>query len=518
MRRIGWALTTAILAAGGALAAAPPGLASVPTATPAAVAAGLGVKGVPGELVILVDISGSMSASKHGLYPQVQQELPRFMNALAKQDPQDTVGVVVFGAAADTQTIYVGPPAGYVPLPGDATSPETDFGAAFKQAVGILREAPSNVQAGGVLLMSDGQLDAPGDPEYDGYQAPGWRALRTQIASLPMPVTGYGLPLISDQTDIDGVNEALAAVFSHRQLLTRYVGDLGAELMLADQQIYDSKIADAARSDIGRGVRVTWSGLPGTSGGPPLSLASGQCTVLLTLTSTTQRVPLAVGDLSVTSSGLPVTMSGTLSASDRTLAPGKSITLPVHLRWHSMPEGSSLAGSQRTLRGRLQLSGNVYSPYTHAIRDAYGDTAFSVGGLAGGTSSAFSVTAPTGVNLILWVLFLLAVVIVLITIGAMRARLDGSLILTSVDGDPRTLPLPRLPRATTRTDDLIAIDGWLTVRGTPFGKTMQITLRLDNRPAGRGILRPGGRTMIAGIDVVHLEPGSVRPRAARRWS
>src|SRR5690242_17988018 len=83
-KRPALAFAVAVLAAGPALAAAPPALAAAPPALAAAppalaaassgpgqapsadagtVAAGLGVKGIPGELVILVDISQSMAAS-----------------------------------------------------------------------------------------------------------------------------------------------------------------------------------------------------------------------------------------------------------------------------------------------------------------------------------------------------------------------------------------------------------------------------------------------------------------------
>jgi len=150
----------------------------------------------------------------------------------------------------------------------------------------------------------------------------------------------------------------------------------------------------------------------------------------------------------------------------------------------------------------------VYSTYTKAIRGNYGDSTFSTGGLADATSSEFPATAATGVNVILWLVLLVVVAIGLVAFGGMRARLDGSLRLTSVDGAYNTMPLPRLPRATTRTYDLVAIEGWMTVWGSPFSQTMRITLRLDNRPPGKGSLGPGGRTMIAGIDVVHLRPGT----------
>ena len=64
---------------------------------------------------------------------------------------------------------------------------------------------------------------------------------------------------------------------------------------MATQGIQDSEVASAAAPDIGQGVRVTWSRLPGADN-RPLDLATGQTEVMVTVTATTRRVPLYLRD------------------------------------------------------------------------------------------------------------------------------------------------------------------------------------------------------------------------------
>jgi Mg-chelatase subunit ChlD len=505
-------LVSTLLAASASLAGTPPALAGTSSAAPPAsvappaVAAALGVNGISAELVVLVDISLSMSASRHGPYPQLEQELSAFLGTLAKQEPQDTVGVVVFGAPADTEPVYLGPPTSAISLPGDATGQGTDFGAAFNVAVNMLSEAPANVQVGGVLLLSDGKLNAPSDTDYDGgraYHAPGWAKLRARVQALHMTVTGYGLPLTPSRTDLDGVSQALGAVFSQNQILGTDVADLGGELGLAQQRIRDEKVASAAQPDSGRGVRVTWDKLPGADGMSALSLASGHASARVTLTATTLRVPLTLTGLTVTSRGLPVVMTGTLPSTSAELAPGHSMSLPVHLTWQPTASGLSLTGGMREAQGQLALTAHVSSPYSPAIRDSFGDAAFSVGGVTGGTSASFAATIPAAVSVLLLVLIIVVILVLLAGFAAFRARLGGTLTLTSVDDVSGSLSLPRRPWLSARTDGLIGIPGRMTVRGTLLKHQMRVRLQLLDRPDGEAELTPGGRTMVAGIDIVH---------------
>ena len=428
--------------------------------------------------MVLVDISGSMTSD--GLYPQVQQVLPSFLANLRQQDPQDVVAVVVFGAASDTQTVYPGPPtASSIPLPARADSAWTDFGYAFQKALNILSQAPARIKVGGVLLMSDGELDAPDDQQYATYSASGWAKLRTMAQGLGISVTGYGLPLTANQTYIQNVNTALAHVFAQRQTLTADLGDIGAQLNLAAQQIMNSRVAAAAQPDSGRGVAVTWPGLPGQAGAPALDLGAGTADIKVRLTSTTSRIPLSVSGLTVTSSGFPVPVSGSLPGGTVQLAPGRSVTLPVHLTWPKTSGGMSLLGGSRSVAGRLTLDGQVTSPFSAAIGDTFGDQGFRVGGLTGAASTAVPGAVPAHSPLVLWAIVLLLILAVAAVLVYRHARLQGRLVLKPPDQRPGHLYLPRRRSVTCPTDEIIQIPGQITVRHNLRGKKMQVTLRLE---------------------------------------
>ena len=489
---------------------APAALAAGPTA-PATVAARVGANKVPAELVVLVNISASMSWD--GLYPKVQQELPHFLGNLRKQDPQDTVAVVVFGTQQDTQTVYFGSPTSSIQLPVSATSSATDFGYAFQKALGILSQARPRYKVGGVLLMSDGELDAPGDPRYATNHSPGWGRLRTLAQGLSMSVTGYGLPLTTNSTFTNSVRTTLGLVFTQRDTLTPDPSDLGQELSVAGEQIMASRVARAVQRDNGRGARVTWIGLPGSGGAAALDLGrTGAANFRVRLTSTTKRVPLSVAGLSVTSNGFPVPITGSLPGGAHRLAPGQSVTLPVHLTWPPASGGVSLFGRSRLVTGRLTLNGRVTSPYSSAIRDTFGDQAFKVGGLAGRASPSAAASVPGGSAAMVWVIIILVILAVAAGLLLLRARLDGSLVLNPPDQDPGVLYMPRRPWVVWPTEDLIRIPGRITVRSSLLSKQMRIVLQLDGA-TGRGILQPGGRRIIAGVDVIHHPAGTRSPAA-----
>ncbi len=488
--------------------AAPAASASGPV-DPATVAARLGANNVPAEIVILVDVSGSMTAD--GLYPQVQQELPSFLGRLKQQDPQDIVAVVVFGTPRDTQTVYFGSPTADITLPATATSADTDFGYAFQQALGILSQAKARIKIGGVLLMSDGELDAPDDPQYATYSAPGWAKLRTMEQGLAMAVTGYGLPLSPNQAYIDSVNTALGQVFSQRQTLTSDLGDIGAQLNLASGRIMDSRVASAAGPDSGRGVRVTWVGLPGSVGASALDLGAGHAEVKVKLTSTTSLIPLTVVGLSVTSDGFPTPVHGSLPGGSIQLAPGRSVTVPVQLSWRPASGGMSLFGGSQSVQGRLALAGQVTSPFDAAIRDTFGDRAFRVGGLTGDTSANALATVPGQSAVVVWVIIILLLLAAAAGLVIWCARLQGRLILSPPQKPAIDLILPRRPWLVRPTEGLIRVPGRITVRRL-HGQEMRITLRL-NGSVSRGVLRPGGRTWVAGIGIDHRpehDTGGVR--------
>jgi hypothetical protein len=522
-RRAAPVIAGGILAAAVTFAVGPSAMADGPqTASPGTVQAGLGVKPVRAEIVILVDISMSMSSGYNDLYQGILDELPGALNALAKQEPQDRVAIIEFAMTA--RQIYDGPAAGNAVnrLPGGADEVGSNIGAAFQQAITTFkRDVPAQgIQAGGVVLLSDGELYAPGDGDYGSYDGPGWDQLPGELANLPVRVSGYGLQLPTDKTFDDQLPTALGKAFGTPPRVAKDTADLTSRLELLGQGLLDRQVAAAAEPDHGKGVRVSWSGLPGRGGRGPLNLTSaGQLDAEVTLTAATRRVPLYLTDLSVRSAGFSDAISGTVPASDRVLAlsPGQSVTVPVHLSWRPRPSGISFNGNPQLAHGQLVLTGHVSSTYTQAIRHGFNDLAFSTGGLTGGVT-ALAATVPVFWNVLLLLVILAAILAILglITFVRLRLRLGGTFTLTSVDDFSSVIPLSRWRwRRSVSTDDVIGIPGQMSVRGHLFGKEMKIRLRLKNRPVSELELAPGGRTMIAGIDIVH-ETGPERSRIGSR--
>jgi hypothetical protein len=511
-RRLALTFAATAVVAGSVIVCGTAANADVPSASPSTVAALLGASKVPAALVVLVDISDSMSASEGGLYPEVQTELPAFLGALAKQDPQDQVAVVVFGNRNDTRTIYpMGPPTASIPLPGNANSLGTDIGYAFQLALANLAQAPKNIQVGGVLLLSDGGMWAPNDPTYDGgrgYRAPGWATLRKQVQGFSIPVTGYGLPLTKNTGDIDALQQALTACFgSQQQMLSPNFSDLTGQLDGTQEKILDTRVAAAAGPDSGQGVKVSWKGPAASGGALQLNLPSGQANVSVTLTAGTQRIPLHVNDLSVRATGLPANVTTRISSSDIALAPGHSVTLPVELSWPSVTgDSAAAAGGQRSWPVKLTLSGHVYSPFTNAIKKYYLDKSFTTGQLTGNASANFVAIIPSSLGFFQWVLIFLLLVALIggaCFIAVRRARLHGALAISTVGDVSGQLTLPPRPWFSGRIDNAIGIPGIIHVRGNPLDRRMRIKLRNSRLPDGENTLEPGGRTMISGLMVTH---------------
>jgi hypothetical protein len=481
-----------------AVAAAAPG--ATASVGPAAVAAGLGANNIPAALVILVDNSASM-APPNGLYPEVSQQLPKFLAALHRQDPEDQVSVVTFADKANTQVIYNwGPPQDFRPPPSPHFIVGTDIGYAFQVALNQFDSAPKSAQVDGVLLLSDGGMWAPDDPTYDGgqgYKAPGWARLRQRVQGLP--VTGYGVPLASNPGLTSALSQALSEGFGSQQaMLSSNYSDLTVEMGAAQQKILDSRVATAAQPDSDRGVQVAWGG-PGVSNGiVSLNLAAGTADPSLTLTANTSRVPLEVQDLRASVSGFSEPITGTVAGSV-SLRPGQHVTVPLRLTW------KPVNNSQQIMSGTITLRAKVGSPYSDAIRNYYGDRSFMVGGLVGAASAYYQASPPAPPNILL---IALIVFLVLLAVGAVlalvvfRTRLSGSLTFFPPVGQQRTDVLPRFrPWYLLDTSELGLQQGTIIVRRTLRTREMRVTSSRHRKQSV--MLRDNGMATIAGIRVQH---------------
>jgi hypothetical protein len=502
-------LLGAFLAAAGATA--PAAWATVEPATAAAVAAGLGANNIPAALVILVDTSASM-APPGGLYPDVYKQLPKFLTALHKQDPEDQVSVVEFSDKSDTQVIYNwGPPQDFSPPPNPHFSVGTDIGYAFQLALSQFDSAPKNALIDDVLLLSDGGMWAPDDPTYDGgqgYSAPGWAKLRQRVQGLP--VTGYGLPLASNPSLTSDLGQALTEGFGSQQaMLSSNYSDLAGEMVAAQQKIMDSRVATAAAHDSGRGVQVRWSGAGVVNGMVQLNLAAGKADPSLTLTATTSRVPLEVQDLHVSVSGFPEPINGTVGG-DISLSAGQQVTVPLQLSW------KPVNNSTQIWSGTITLTATVGSPYNDAIRGYYLDRSFRVGGLIGSVSAYYQASPPAPPNVLLIALIVLLVLLAaaaLLALVAIRTRLSGTITFTPADGRGRTEALPKFrPWYTFDTRELGVQQGTILIRRTLITRDMRMTSSRHRK--NTVTLRDNGTATIAGIRVQH-DAGPQRELAGR---
>src|SRR5207247_8875818 len=155
------------------------------------------------------------------------------------------------------------------------------------------------------------------------------------------------VPLTAKPEFVGNQNEALSHVFDPVETLPYGTTELNQTLNLAKLSILDTKVANAAAPDSGQGVQVSWGGMQGNHG-KPLDLAARHADVTVTLTATTQHVPLYLSALSIISVGLPVSMRGTVPGG-RTLLPGRRATVRVRLTWIPKRNGMTWTGDPRAV-------------------------------------------------------------------------------------------------------------------------------------------------------------------------
>ena len=96
---------------------------------------------------------------------------------------------------------------------------------------------------------------------------------------------------------------------------------------------------------------------------------------------------------------------------------------------------------------------------------------------------------------------------------ALRARMDGMLILTGYGEGTAEITLRPWPLLCRRTKPLIGVAGVLLVCGSPRSRRMWVWLRLAQRSDGRA-LAPGDRLNLVGLDIAHARD-VVRPDGRR---
>ncbi len=514
LTRLALAGSLSLIAGTAILAQPPPAMASL---SPHTVAERLGATNIPSELVILVDNSQSMGGTD-GLYYKVQAQLSIFLKAIAHQDPNVTVDIKTFSSMEDITRVFRGHPKSNTKIkwPALANAPGSDFGAAFQSALSDLADPPPHTEAGGIILVSDGQLYTKYDRQFRTYHSPGWKPLQYQASHDGLPISGFQIPVTNSQTN-NNVTKALSELFPHQvNMFSSTDVGLKAEFQNAESAVIARQVAVEAKPDIGHGVRATWIGLPGYGGNSPLNLSSGQTTAELELTATTRKIPLTVSDLTVSASGFRVPVSASVQYKQYAVAPGHPAKALVTFTWRPQSAGHALFGGSVPDHGQLKVTGTVSSPYTGDIRIIYHDKAFYVGTtLKGELNPQMTAGIHKEVE---WLYLLLALLIFLaLGVGIMYlvrfflTRMSGQLAFTSVDRHVRTLPLPSRPGGKWSTKDLVNAQGSLSVTGLARGKKVRIRLKLEQGEEQDFTLAPGEERMVEGIEISYRAQAEAGP-------
>lgn len=283
-----------------------------------------GVDMPPGDIVILIDGSGSMGTN----YPIVRRQVVDFVSSLTGSEQ-----VCVYLFARDAGQALAGPGDEMarvadqrIPtetLPGEGT----DIGLALHKGVQWLRrDGASATQA--LFLLTDGHHQPPPDSPFgsDYRTDPDWQQLRERGHKVArgggLSVYGMGL---SERTDID----LLRFVFpvEDTEIVVRSAADTGSLLGELRESLRRGRLQRAVEREL-EAYAVSVTTAPRDGALPALQLHNDY-----------PHLPVALSELRVTDlrvSGGPagaepqVTVGATEEAQGAVIAPGSSVTLELH--------------------------------------------------------------------------------------------------------------------------------------------------------------------------------------------
>ncbi|MCA0296142.1 MAG: VWA domain-containing protein [Actinobacteria bacterium] len=250
------------------------------------VIAALGLQPEPATYVVLADTSGSMNAD--GRYANMRSELGKLVDSL---DPRDSVSLMTFdtkvtsrfqGVVGDNRSAVL---AG---LPASASGLHTDIGRAIEAGLDAMEKSSAQRQVA-LILITDGDLDAPGSPYEDPKKSSAWKKLKTRATALGAThqVAAYAVSLMA-ATDAG----LLKTVFPNaREVAPEQVG---ARFAQVGTDLLKLQAAAALKDEVAQNIGVRWTGDLGAS------LANGRpVDVQLDFTSPYPHVPVVLSDLTV---------------------------------------------------------------------------------------------------------------------------------------------------------------------------------------------------------------------------
>ncbi|MEW2072232.1 vWA domain-containing protein [Streptomyces sp. NPDC013433] len=469
----------------------------------------LGLDRVPADYVVLVDVSGSML--NKGRYSSVRSALLPFLKGLS---PRDYVALFTFGDKAEA--VYLGHPSdpegiiGKLPDRAGPSGVRTDIGAALDRGLDEL-ERPDAAEIGSVVMFTDGKHEPPKGSAYPTSDGAAWNALRGRAEELAdgHELAAYSMPLATDES---GTAQLSGVIPDTTELRPDSVQNLAEYLGRAAERVRARKAARLIAPDEGKGVTATLS----PTG--VLDLGDGGAAATLTLTATTERVPLTVTGLRATLDGQPLTVTG---LPDRvSLEPGAARRFDVQVRGE--PD-AGLLPVRRTWEAEVGLTvhGEVATPWAAPLDDVRFEVPEAVEGPAGGLRLRAEVGSALTLPLLIGVPLLVLLAALLLWMRYNRAVLNGVLVLSPAPGDgPQdhiALHGRRMALAPPR------IGGAGRVHGRRFraddgrrGIALHLSYSPDGTPArsADAVCRPGEAVVINGIRFAYLADRDGPPAAA----
>ncbi|HWS33475.1 MAG TPA: vWA domain-containing protein [Actinoplanes sp.] len=324
----------------------------------------LGVDTVPADHVVLVDVSGSLGATR---YAALRKSLTGFFGSLAAED---FVTLIPYGGTATAVTRQVGHIPGQLAagLPGTADGTYADIGAALEKAIAVL-DRPGAPPLATVLLVTGGRHRPGPGSAYPAVPGPRWTVLTERAARLDKTfLQAYAVPLSAQPGA--GV---LRRVFPQAQVLAPVAADrLAGQLAGPREATRIAKARSLLAEEVTLPVTVSW---PLTAGG------AGRTGASVRVESRMPHVPLVLENLVVSSDNPDVSV--TVPAEPVVLPPGREITVPLTVDWNAGPVS---VAPLRTVEDRaaLRLTATVSSPWTPVLTGDLGLTPrFTLAGTAG---------------------------------------------------------------------------------------------------------------------------------------
>lgn len=282
-----------------------------------------GVADVPGDFVVVVDTSGSMSAGTNPPYPRVREAFSAFVDAVPEGD---NLAVVTFDTdprvSFDQVLTADNRDEAKAALPAEADGDKTDIGAALEATIRRL-DRPDSAQNQTVIFLTDGAHEPPRGSTYPGASGPEWDALRTQADGIGSVHDLLVLGVALGERGGSGI-ELVRQVFGSPEINAMPADQLPDFFRESVRRSQVARLRTLVDEETARGVRV---------GSSEVTALAGTIETEVEVTSDLQHLPVdvTIASVSATDDDGAAVRARVISPERRTLGPGETAVVTVRL-------------------------------------------------------------------------------------------------------------------------------------------------------------------------------------------